>query len=383
MEKKTMMRSLETAPRAGNESGVEAERRLRRVGPVTLGLTIPRRWIQDWKARPGAPVKLRRTADGAVVVRLSGPPEVPAVVRISVESEAPDDHLLRHLVAAYIRGAPRISVEQHPRLTPAARQVVHTFLQRTVQTEIVEESPDRIVVEDVTDSEALPFSQLLPRLGAMVLDLHRRAAEALAAPPTVTPIDWERLDDEIDRYAWMTERRVRQRIEQGGAHPDDRWDPVSTLLVARALERVADHAVHLGDAGSRLAEVSLPETVRQVLRDQQAKSIEVLAQALELLHPDAADADRAIDAAEAVRQATGTIQARMVAGDADLSAPPVAEGWVRIFLQSVERTAAYAMDIAEVVLDRDPPGGPSSRPPKRSVGPHPTPPHPKGREGRT
>ncbi len=378
-----MMRTLEAAPHTGAGPGAEAERRLRRVGPVTLGVTIPRRWIQDWKARPGAPVRLRRTEDGALVVRLSGDPTIPAGAQISVGREASDDHLLRHLVAAYIRGAPRISVEQHPRLTPAARQVVQTFLQRTVQTEIVEESPDRIVVEDVTDSAALPFSQLLLRLGALVLELHRRAADALGAPPTVPPIDWERLDDEVDRYAWMTERRVRQRIEQGGGSPDDRWDPISTLLVARALERTADHAVQLGDTGSRLAEVSLPEAVRQVLHDQQSQALQVLAQALELLRPAAADADRVIDAAEAVRQAAVTIQERAAADPAGRSPPPVAEGWVRIFLQSVERTAAYAMDIAEVVLDRDPVSGPYSRPPTRSAGASRTHPPSKGREGGT
>ncbi len=371
-----MMRSLEVTPRAGAGSGAEAERRLRRVGPVTLGVTIPRRWIQDWKARPGAPVRLRRTEDGALVIRLSGDPAVPARAQISVGREASDDHLLRHLVAAYIRGAPRISVEQHPRLTPAARQVVLTFLQRTVQTEIVEEAPDRIVVEDVTDAAALPFSQLLLRLGALVLELHRRAADALGAPPAVPPIDWDRLDDEVDRYAWMTERRVRQRIEQGGAS-DDRWDPVSTLLVARALERTADHAVQLGDAGSRLAEVSLPEAVRQVLHDQQTQALQVLAQALELLRPAAADADRVIDVAQAVRQAAGTIQERISADIAGRAPPTVAEGWVRIFLQSVERTAAYAMDIAEVVLDRDPVSGPYSRPPTRSAGTPRTHPHPR------
>ncbi|EQD55343.1 phosphate transport system protein, partial [mine drainage metagenome] len=134
MEKKTMMRSAETGPGPSPGGAAEAERRLRRVGPVTLGLTIPRRWIQDWNARAGAPVRMRRTADGVLVVRISDEPEIPGPARISVEGGAPDEHLLRHLVAAYIRGAPRILIEQPPKLTPAARQVIHTFLQRTVQT---------------------------------------------------------------------------------------------------------------------------------------------------------------------------------------------------------------------------------------------------------
>ncbi len=372
-----MMRSLEPAAR----TDAEAERRLRRVGPVTLGVTIPRRWVRDWKARPGAPVRLRRTADGAVVVRLSGEPAIPNGARISVVPGASDDQLLRHLVAAYIRGAPRIMVDQRPRMTAAARQVVHAFLQRTVQTEIVEEAPDRVVLQDVTDSEALPSTQLLQRLGAMVLELHRRAAEVSAAAPMVPPVDWDRLDDEVDRYAWMAERRVRQRIEQGGSGPNELWDPVSTLLIARALERSADHAVRLGDTGSRLAEVALPDAVRQVLRDQQAQAVGVLAEALELLRPGASDADRVIDAAEAVRRATETIQERGAAGNPAGSTPPVADGWVRIFLQSVERTAAYAMDIAEVVLDRDAGAVLPSRPPERSAGGHSTHPYPTGREG--
>jgi len=375
MEKKTMMRTL---PSRHEGTGAEAERRLRRVGPVTLGLTIPRRWIQEWKARPGLLVKLHRRADGAVVIRLRENPDHASGARIDVDPTAPDDHLLRHLVAAYIRGAPRICVEQRPRLTPAARQVVQAFLQRTVQTAIVEESVQRIVVQDVTDTETLPLVRLLTRLGALVVHLHRRAAESNASDPSGFPIDWERLDDEVDRYAWLIERRVRQKIEEGAPIHDEPWDPVSALLVARALERAADHAVQLGDIGARLSEVALPEPIRQSLADQHSQLLEVLQRAVALLpEPDVDEADQILDAAESIRRANGTIQEGLHTGDSAPRVPFVADGWVRVYLQSLERTAAYTMDVAEVVLDSDLRGPTAPGPPPAAGAAHST--HPVSR----
>ncbi|MCI4367578.1 MAG: hypothetical protein L3K08_07490, partial [Thermoplasmata archaeon] len=81
----------------------------------------------------------------------------------------------------------------------------------------------------------------------------------------------------VDRQAWRVERSLVLEAERGT--PSERSvpaDPISPILIARALERAADHAVVLGEHAARLSDCSIPDAVRASLRSYHRQALEYL-----------------------------------------------------------------------------------------------------------
>jgi len=265
---------------------------------------------------------------------------------LDVGRREPPEHLFRRLLGAYLAGAREFAVRERPNMTAGTRQVVRTFCRRTRQPEIISDEAGVLHLRDLAFESPIPLDHRIARMGRLVVEFHREAVESWSHLPFLEEGYWERRDDEIDRDAWYVERVAAIRL--GTAGRGSEW--LGLWTTARSLERIADHAVVLGELGRRL--VDLPNGAGPVtpLRQFHRQAMEHLEGVLEAR--EGAAANDLLDLGDALQASGRALSDRLLPAVGVGTMPPATAAAVTRILESIGRTVAYAQDIAQVTLDR-------------------------------
>jgi len=273
-----------------------------------------------------------------------GTPRTSAVVVVG-RGELPE-HVFRRLLAAYLTGAREFVIRERPGLRPSTRDVVRTFCRRTRQPEIVSDEGSLVRLQDLAFQNPISFDQRIARMGRLVVDFHREAVDSWTRLPFGEDGAWERRDDEVDREAWYLQRLVAVRLTSGSPGVD----LLGHLTIGRSLERIADHAVVLGEAGRRLIDLSQGSAPMISLRQFHAQAMEHLEGVLSAR--DDRLANDLLDMGEALLTSGHTLADRLLPAVNGASMPPATAAAVARILESIGRTIAYAQDIGQVALDQ-------------------------------
>jgi len=277
-----------------------------------------------------------------------GPDTPGSTVTLTIRGEELPEHLFRRLLGAYLGGADVFVVREAPEVRPATRAVVRSFCRRTAGPAVVTESPDALRLEVREDVGGTPFGPRLRAMGDRVLEVHRAAVRSWAGLPLGEDSSWERRDDAIDREAWRLQRDAARRISAG----QDVTAALGAWTIARSLERIADHAIALGELGGRLAALSAGHRSVTSLEQFHAQAMEHLEGVLAAV--EGATANDLLDTGEALIASGRALADRLLPAVNDGEMPPATAAAVARILESIGRTVAYAQDIAQVVLDRSP-----------------------------
>ncbi len=328
-----------TKKQPGAAPTAAAHSRLARTPPDRISSPPARRALPPRDRNDRSPVRVAPPY-GAIV--LGQPPIATIAAR---RGELPE-HLFRRLLGAYLGGAREFIVVEHPRVSPGTREVVQTFCRRTRQPEIVWDDGSQIRLKDLAYDSPVPIAQRLARMGRIVIEFHREAVESWSQLPLEGDDYWDRRDDEIDREAWYVQRLAAHRLGAegvGGA-------VLGPWTIARSLERIADHAIRLGEYGRRLGELpsgSGPITSLQQFHAQAMTHLDGVLHAA-----DDATANDLLDLGEALIASGHSLADRLLPAVGGGTMPPATAAAVARILESIGRTIAYAQDIAQVALDR-------------------------------
>ncbi len=348
-------RSMKTKNLAGSDPAV-------RDGPseaLSGPLPPPKEGRASSPARP--PNTLARRAE-----ILADASELEGAV-LQVGRGEPSEHLFRRLLGAYLAGAREFVVRERPAITASTREVIRSFCRRTRQPEIISDEAGVLHLRDLAFESPIPLEQRIARMGRLVVDFHREAVESWSHLPFSEDGYWERRDDEIDREAWYVERVAAIRLNAAGRGSE--W--LGLWTTARSLERIADHAVVIGEVGRQLVDLTSgngPVTSLKQFHRQAMEHLEGVLQA-----SDGATANDLLDLGEALQSSGRALSDRLLPAVGGGTMPPATAAAVTRILESIGRTVAYAQDIAQVALDRwTPRGEADGRLPGRRAAPVPT-----------
>lgn len=326
-------------------------RRIQKTGGSTYIVSLPKQWVLARGLGPGDVLFFTPRADGSLTVYAESSPVAEGERRVvGVSNGMDDEHLFRRLIAEYIAGYPLLEIRTPGRMSARTREVVRNFAQRMIGPEILEETAESVVLQDVVGANPLPIPSIVRRMHQMVRAMQADAMAAFRARDASIARDVVERDWEVDRLHWFLEKQVTSALRDARilATVDLTLPECSTyLLASRVLERIADHAVRIAETVSILGKEATPERILDELERMAARAASGLVDALDSLDTrDIPKANAVIDAAEELTRERDHILRELATKRGRLA---VGLAYV---LESLERSAFYASDLAEIAINR-------------------------------
>jgi len=324
-------------------------RKVQVTGGSTYTVSLPKEWATANDVSAGSIVEFHAEEDTLLLSPRQDDDRIEGSLDIT---GLEDDELTRAVMTMYVSGFDVIRLEAG-RVSAGQRRTIRDATQGLVGLEVIEETGDRVVLQDLLDSSELSVHNAITRIRLVAIAMLSDAVTALVDNDDELAHDVRERDDDVDRLWYMVSRVFRTVLRDPAATSDIGF-PRETVFdyqsSARQLERIADHATKI--AGIALEVGSVDDEVAQSLRDLQSAAITVPETAMDALVT--ADSDEAVELATEARADLPEIDeharevSEVIRGleDADLAQS------LGLVVDSLSRTADYGGNIAESALQK-------------------------------
>ena len=324
-------------------------RKLQLTGGSTYVVSLPKRWVVGAGLKAGDTVFIDTQTDGAVSIR-PRPGAKPEMRRRIFEEKGEErrDHLLRKLIGAYIAGFSYIEIRFRPEMGPFVRRVARDFSRMVIGPEVIEETRNAVVIQDLSDTAELSAEKCLRRMHLTVRAMHEDALIALRTRDEALARDVSQRDQDVDRLYWMVAKQynVAHMPGAGASGPKGKMELHNYRLIAKLFERIGDHAERIARTYSVLSERGLDPKLLREFDAARESAIAILDKAFTaLLMADVDAANAAVDDL--------TRHQKLIDGLSHHVATKKGEELLALatIVDSLGRTASYATDIAEIAID--------------------------------
>ena len=330
----------------------EETRKLQFTGGSTYIISLPKRWVDQNQLRKGSVIKLREDEGGLLSIIPSGTAvqqrSEEALIKVSGE-DAPDA-VIRKTVSAYLVGYNIIHIkgESQKQLSTKQSLKIKIFSRNMlVGTEIVTDTPQELTLQVLLSYPELQSA--LRRMSIITASMQRDAIKSLRGLDYQQAKEVAVTDNEVDRFNLYIIRQLKTAIQNPRIIKEiglqNARDCLGYRLVTKSVERTADHAASIAD-NVLLIKNKLDPGTNEKLEQMSNLAVSMFETAIEALFRQ----DYAL--AESIIEKTKKI-ASMEKEAVDASQKIIVEDapYLRLIIESIRRTAEYASDIAEVVLN--------------------------------
>lgn len=332
----------------------EETRRLQFTGGSTYILSLPKKWITENQLRRGSMIKLREEEGGLLTI-MPGDMQTqqkPNEAYIKVIQKDSPDSVIRKTVSTYLLGYNMIHIkaEDQRQLSGKQRQEVKDFSRHMlVGTEIVTDTPHELTLQVLLSYPELSVQSALRRMSIITASMHRDAITALKGLDHQQAREVITTDNEVDRFNLYIVRQLKTAIESPRIIKEiglqNARDCLGYRLVTKSVERTADHAANIAENALLLRRKLGAETIEK-LELMSNLAISMFETAIEALFRQ--DFDLANGIIEKTKDVISIEKEAVVSSQKiDVEEAP----YLRLIVESIHRTAEYASDIAEIVLN--------------------------------
>ena len=323
-------------------------RKVQVTGGSTFTVSIPKDWATENGIEAGKRLAFYPQDDSLVVTPSDSDEKSEGTLDIT---DLRGESLTRTVMTMYVSGFD-VMILESGRIDAEQRQAIRNATQNLVGLEVIEETGDRVVIQDLLDSSELSVRNAVTRMRLISLSMLEDAVTAICENDDSLAEDVIERDDDVDRLWYLVSRifratlRTPKAAEELGIPREVCFDYHSS---ARQLERIADHAAKMAQHARELGEV--PDDVTDGLSELHTDAAEIVNTAMDALLMDDNDeaSPLANDAREHVRkidQHTRRVDDRI----RDLDAQQAQ--LLGLVVDSLSRTADYGGNIAETALQK-------------------------------
>ncbi|MFB6223303.1 MAG: PhoU domain-containing protein [Haloarcula sp.] len=324
-------------------------RKVQLTGGSTYTVSLPKKWATENEVSAGSVVEFYAEDDLLLVSPQHSDDHAEGTLDVTGLDNRHE--LTRAVMTMYVSGFDIIRLEAS-RITAEQRRIIRDATQGLVGLEMIEETSNRVVLQDLLDSSELSVLNAITRMRLVALTMLSDAVEALIEDDDDLAEDVMQRDDDVDRL-WYMVSRVFRTVLRNPTAADEIGFPRETVFdyqsSARQLERIADHATKIASLSEEVGEVT-GETAN--LLDQLSdEATDVSEMAMDALLAD--DSDEAVELANQARSQIPDVDAtaREVDGKVRELDPQSAQLLGRV-VDSLSRTADYGGNIAESALQK-------------------------------
>ena len=329
----------------------EESRKVQFTGGSTYIISLPKKWIAENNISKGSFIKLREEDSGFLTIV---PPSSiirrkldEAVLKVSYGDDS--ESVTRKLVSAYLAGYNSIYIkaDKHSFSNKFRHEIKNFVRHMLVGTEIVSDTSTQLVLQVLLSYPELTVNNALRRMSIITKSMHNDSIASLDINNRELAKDVILTDNEVDRFNLYVTRLLKiavhsqQIIKEIGLVSAD--DCLGYRLVTRYVERTADHAVGIAENMMNLKSVSNPEIVERI-KNMSTVAISMFTNAMESLFM------QDFNSAEKIIQSLNEFS-NLEKDAVSLSLTDEDASILRLIIESIKRTAEYACNIAEIVLD--------------------------------
>ncbi len=344
------MLDLVTASASENEE----QRKLQITGGSTYILSLPKDWVIKNQLKKGSSMTLREEEDGSLSVLPSKlekhERQNEAFLRVASNDNA--DAVMRKAISAYLVGFNVLHMKaqgQSPLLSKTRNHLKDFARKYLVGTEIVIDTPTELTLQVLLNYQELTVLSALSRMSVIASSMHKEAISAAKKLDSQSAKSIIETDKEVNRFGLYIVRLLKLAVansrvvkEIGLANPRD---CLGYRLIAKSVERTADHATKIAE-NILLMHDKMGEDLQQKIDSMNNLAISMFDSSVEALFKH--DYNLAESIIEKIPQVQ-KLEREAVLCSQTAKIEEVAN--IRLIIESVRRTAEYASDISEVVLN--------------------------------
>ena len=332
----------------------EETRKLQYTGGSSYIVSLPKKWIQDLGLKQGDHVVILRQGNSMLQIapasKRVAKEQREATIEVSKENNP--YFIARKLIALYFLGFNVITiVPKEDRLLVEQREVIKSIVRRVLMgTEIIADSATGITLQVLINLLDLSVDAAFKRMLLIAKSMYRDTLLALQENNVELAGEVVKSDDEVDRFSFYIVRQLKIAIKNEHLLKEiGLEEPRNCLgyrLIAKSVERVADHAVVISKDI-----IENPHPLKKDIVEKIASmcyfALQVLDDAcLSMFKRDYEAADKAIEKARKIDEMEKAIL-RAVSKPRDVN-----ELYrIKLITENIRRVAEYASDIAEIVLN--------------------------------
>jgi phosphate uptake regulator len=235
-------------------------RKVQLTGGSTYTLSLPKPWIDQMSLKPRDGVRVDWRPSGAL--RLTPIDMLDhQEKRVSIDAgKLPKNSLHDHLMGAYLSGVDTIRIIFPPGQERVYRSQVRRFLRNTRGFETMNESDTSTELICLINSTEMPLTASINRMYLQLTSLVKDIVSVLEGDDIELLSDADEREAEVDALLYLVARQVCIALDShlvSTALKIRRNQAVEFSNLARALERMMDHALQMADLVKSADEVSM------------------------------------------------------------------------------------------------------------------------------
>jgi phosphate uptake regulator len=346
--------NLESSVTKEPEKINEEQRKLQVTGGSTFILSLPKEWATKNELKRGSSMVVREEDDGSLSILPASFPKKEKQDEAYIKASLNDnpDAVMRTAISAYLSGYNILHIRAQGQkvLSSKLRNHLKSFARNyLVGTEIVIDTPTDLTLQVLLNYPELTVQNALSRMSIIASSMHKEAISALKKLDYASAKAVIETDREVNRFGLYIVRLLKlavsnQRIvkEIGLSYQKE---CLGYRLIAKAVERTADHSTKIAE-NTLLLKESMSEELSEKMGQLSELANSMFENSIEALFKH--DFNLAESVIEKIAQVHKLEKETVICSQA---AKPEEMVNLRLIIESVRRTAEYASDISEVVLN--------------------------------
>ena len=319
-------------------------RKVQRTGKSTFVVSLPKSWATKNSVSSGSMLFISQNQNGDLMLTTDRS-EMNLKTEINIGDKV-GEPLFRDIIGCYLAGYRTIEVTS-PQFSPVQKSDLRKIVTKLIGPEILEETINKVVIQDFLSSGELQFDQALKRMMNLVKAMVHDSISSLQGNNKELALDVMQRDNDVDRLNFLIARQFAELLRSGSMKKEifDSITAFSYMQAASYLERIADHASKISEiSGKHHCELP-PEAIEELSHLRSACGNLIEGSLLVLLHCDSDNANKLIDTTLETNKLAQILADSSRAKDKD-------EMLVRLVVaRSVERMLDYIINISEQAIN--------------------------------
>jgi len=319
-------------------------RKVQRTGKSTLIVSLPKNWTKKSNISVGSVLFIKKSQNGSLVL-MPHNSEPNLMTRLEIGNKS-GEVLVRDIIACYIAGYRTIEITS-PQLSSIQRKQLRIIANKLIGPEIMEDAPDKMIIQDLLSTEELQTEQALKRIKNMTRQMIHDSITALVKKNVDLAQDVVQRDDEVDRLNLFVARQFMEILRSKSVKHESvsAISAFNQMQAASNLERIADHASKMAQTAVHQS-CMLPGRLEEELPRAGSSLCTLMDECIPvLIHGDSNKANRLIDSILATKK---QIQAMLgsIAGE-----DPIEMHLKLTLTDSLERILDHMININELTIN--------------------------------